>query len=241
MRGEPGGRSERFWEEHYLGHEQVWSGRPNPVLVDVVGSLPPGKVLDLGCGEGGDAVWLAAQGWRVTAADVSATALGRAAERAEAEGVAERIDFQQHDLEFTFPEGAFDLVSAQYLHSPVEFPACACPAKGGTRRGARRPPARRRPCLGPAPVLGRPQHPLPHPGGSARRNRPRRREVAHREDGRSRATGNGPWRSDGHRHRQRHSPQTPRAVWRSLREEAVTAVSNQQLAVSKSFLLIADG
>ena len=108
MRGEPGGRSERFWEEHYRGHEQVWSGRPNPVLVDVVGSLPPGKVLDLGCGEGGDAVWLAAQGWRVTAADVSATALGRAAEQAEAEGVAERIEFQQHDLEFTFPEGAFD-------------------------------------------------------------------------------------------------------------------------------------
>ena len=82
-----GGRSERFWEEHYLGHEQVWSGRPNPVLVDVVGSLPPGKVLDLGCGEGGDAVWLAEQGWRVTAADVSATALSRAAERAELKGL----------------------------------------------------------------------------------------------------------------------------------------------------------
>jgi SAM-dependent methyltransferase len=120
--GEPGGEAERFWEEHYLGHERVWSGRPNPVLVDVVGPLPPGMALDLGCGEGGDAVWLAAQGWRVTAADVSATALGRAAERAEAEGVAERVDFQRHDLEFTFPEGAFDLVSAQYLHSPVEFP-----------------------------------------------------------------------------------------------------------------------
>ncbi len=122
MRGKPGGEAERFWEEHYRGHERVWSGRPNPVLVDVVGPLTPGRALDLGCGEGGDAVWLAAHGWRVTAADVSATALGRAAERAEAEGVAQRIDFQQHDLEFTFPEGAFDLVSAQYLHSPVEFP-----------------------------------------------------------------------------------------------------------------------
>ena len=122
MHGEPGGGAERFWEEHYMGHELVWSGRPNPVLVDVVGSLAPGEALDLGCGEGGDAVWLAAQGWRVTAVDVSATALRRAAERAEAERVSERIDFQQQDLEFTFPEGAFDLVSAQYLHSPVEFP-----------------------------------------------------------------------------------------------------------------------
>jgi len=97
---EPGGESERFWEEHYRGHERVWSGKPNPVLVDVVGSLPPGKALDLGCGEGGDAVWLAAQGRRVTAADVSTTALYRAAEEAETAGVAHRIDFEQHDLAY---------------------------------------------------------------------------------------------------------------------------------------------
>lgn len=122
MHGELHGEAERFWEEHYRGHERVWSGRPNPVLVDVGGSLPPGVALDLGCGEGGDAVWLAVQGWRVTAVDVSATALRRAAEQAEAAGVAWRIAFQQHDLEFTFPDGAFDLVSAQHLHSPVEFP-----------------------------------------------------------------------------------------------------------------------
>jgi SAM-dependent methyltransferase len=114
--------AERFWEDHYHRRERVWSGRPNPVLVDVVGGLRPGTALDLGCGEGGDAIWLARQGWRVTAVDVSATALDRAAADAATAGVADRIDFRQHDLAVTFPIGAFDLVSAQYLHSPIEFP-----------------------------------------------------------------------------------------------------------------------
>jgi 2-polyprenyl-3-methyl-5-hydroxy-6-metoxy-1,4-benzoquinol methylase len=56
--------AEWFWEDHYHRRERVWSGRPNPALVDVVGSLRPGTALDLGCGEGGDAIWLARQGWR---------------------------------------------------------------------------------------------------------------------------------------------------------------------------------
>lgn len=76
----------------------------------------------MGCGEGGDAIWLAEQGWRVTAADVSATVLERAAKRAAMAGVGDRIDWQRHDLAHTFPGGTFDLVSVQYLHSPVEFP-----------------------------------------------------------------------------------------------------------------------
>ncbi len=114
--------AERFWEDHYRRRGRVWSGRPNPVLVDVVGSLPPGRALDLGCGEGGDAIWLARQGWLVRAVDVSATALDRASADAATAGVADRIDFQRHDLALTFPSGAFDLVSAQYLHSPIAFP-----------------------------------------------------------------------------------------------------------------------
>ena len=122
LHGEGGSEAELFWEGHYRRRERVWSGRANPVLVDVVGSLPVGTALDLGCGEGGDAIWLARQGWRVTAVDLSATALDRASADAATAGVEARIDFGRHDLARTFPHGAFDLVSAQYLHSPIEFP-----------------------------------------------------------------------------------------------------------------------
>lgn len=115
-------KSEEFWEEHYRQRERVWSGSANPVLVDVAASLPPGTALDLGCGEGGDAIWLAELGWHVTAVDVSATALERASAQAANADVGDHIDFQQHDLAQSFPAGVFDLVSALYLQSPVEFP-----------------------------------------------------------------------------------------------------------------------
>ncbi|GAA5138895.1 class I SAM-dependent methyltransferase [Pseudonocardia adelaidensis] len=111
--------AEEFWEERYGDEERVWSGRPNPLLVREVAPLSPGSALDLGCGEGGDAIWLAARGWRVTAVDVSATALRRGADHAREAGVAEAIRWERHDLSRSFPEGAFDLVSAQFLHSPV--------------------------------------------------------------------------------------------------------------------------
>lgn len=122
-RGENGtGQAEAFWERHYQAHERAWSGRANAILVDIVQSLPPGRALDLGAAEGGDAIWLAGTGWHVTAVDVSTTALERGAARADAAGVADRIDFQRHDLTVSLPGGTFDLISAQYLHSPVEFP-----------------------------------------------------------------------------------------------------------------------
>ena len=123
VRGEGGSEAERFWEGIYRGRpERPWDGGANPVLVDVAGSLPAGTALDLGCGEGSDALWLAKRGWRVTAVDVSATALARVAARAAAAGVGDRVETQRHDLGRTFPDGAFDLVSAQYLHTPVAFP-----------------------------------------------------------------------------------------------------------------------
>ncbi|MGH2931115.1 MAG: SAM-dependent methyltransferase [Solirubrobacteraceae bacterium] len=114
--------SEEFWEGRYREQPQIWSGRPNAQLVAVVSALPPGAALDLGCGEGGDAVWMAQQGWRVTAVDVSQTALDRAAARAQELGVASRISFQQKDLATAGTDGEFDLVSAQFLQSPVDFP-----------------------------------------------------------------------------------------------------------------------
>jgi len=113
--------AQQVWEEHYTERNRVWSGRANVRLVEVAESLPPGRVLDLGCGEGGDAMWLAERGWHVTAVDISQTALDRAAADARARNVLERIDFQRHDLPHTFVDGAFDLVSAQFLHSMVEL------------------------------------------------------------------------------------------------------------------------
>ncbi|MEV6277397.1 class I SAM-dependent methyltransferase [Nocardia sp. NPDC051832] len=109
-----------FWEAFYQERDQIWTGNPNPLLVREAADLTPGTALDLGSGEGGDAIWLAQRGWTVTAADISATALGRAAGHAEAAGVGDRITWTKHDLTQSFPEGAFDLVSAQFLHSPVE-------------------------------------------------------------------------------------------------------------------------
>lgn len=111
----------RFWEERYGSTDRVWSGQVNPRLPEVAADLPAGRALDLGCGEGADALWLAERGWQVVAVDVSATALQRAAEAASTRNVADRIDFQRHDLNETFPEGAFDLVSAQYFHSPARL------------------------------------------------------------------------------------------------------------------------
>ncbi|WP_016907034.1 class I SAM-dependent methyltransferase [Streptomyces xiaopingdaonensis] len=114
--------AEEVWDTRYRESGRIWSGEPNAAFVEVVGQLPAGRALDLGAGEGGDAVWLARRGWRVTAVDISTVALERAARHAAEAGVAERIDFLHHDLAVSFPEGSWDLVSAQFLHSMVEMP-----------------------------------------------------------------------------------------------------------------------
>ena len=136
---EPMSEARRSWEEHYGDRERVWSGRVNTRLAEVADALTPGRALDLGCGEGADAVWLAERGWRVTAVDISQTALDRAASEADAREVGHRIDFQHHDLTESFPDGVFDLVSAQFLHSvvPMDRPkllrrAADAVAPGGT-------------------------------------------------------------------------------------------------------------
>jgi SAM-dependent methyltransferase len=113
--------AQAFWESFYLDKHQVWSGKPNDALVRHVTDMAPGTALDLGCGEGADAIWLAQEGWRVTAVDISQTALDRAATHARAAGVEDRIDWQRHDLATSLPAGPFDLVSAQYLQSPIEL------------------------------------------------------------------------------------------------------------------------
>lgn len=109
--------TESHWDEMYRSRDQVFSGEPNGVLVTEVTGLTPGKALDVGCGEGGDALWLARRGWQVTAVDVSETALRRgAAAGADVDG---RVEWQRADLTTTPPPaGGFDLVSAQYFPLP---------------------------------------------------------------------------------------------------------------------------
>jgi SAM-dependent methyltransferase len=112
---------EAFWEERYRSSDALWSGRPNSQLMAEIGPQAPGRALDAGCGEGADSVWLAHQGWQVTAVDISGTALERARAHAEDAGadVAERIEWV-HDDVTTFDPGRrrFDLVSAQFVHLP---------------------------------------------------------------------------------------------------------------------------
>ncbi|MFF3568461.1 class I SAM-dependent methyltransferase [Nocardia jiangxiensis] len=108
-----------FWDARYGSRERLFSGNPNGVLVTEVTDLPPGQALDVGCGEGGDALWLARRGWRVTAVDISRVALERAA--ASAADVAERISWSVADLTRTPPPAqAFDLVTVQYFPLPRE-------------------------------------------------------------------------------------------------------------------------
>jgi thioredoxin reductase/SAM-dependent methyltransferase len=114
--------SPAFWERFYADREQVWSGRVNAVLGGVGEDLEPGTALDLGAGEGGDAFWLAGRGWKVTAVDVAQTACDRIA----AQAGDRPVTTERHDLTESFPDGTFDLVNAQYLHSPdADFPRAA--------------------------------------------------------------------------------------------------------------------
>lgn len=107
------------WDERYSGQGQIWSGEPNVQLVAEASDLTPGTALDLGCGEGGDVIWLARRGWTVTGADFSAAGLARAARLAAEAGVAEATDWLQVDARDFDPDGrTFDLVTSHYLHPP---------------------------------------------------------------------------------------------------------------------------
>lgn len=112
----------QFWEERYRSASPGSSGKPGAMLKRFTEALAPGRALELGCARGDDAVWLAGRGWAVVAVDISATVLGHAADNAKRAGVADRIRFERHDLARSFPDGAFDLVTASFLQSPYDWP-----------------------------------------------------------------------------------------------------------------------
>ena len=186
------------WEERYSGEEKIWSGEPNPQLVAEVSGLTPGTALDVGCGEGGDVIWLARQGWRVTGADFSANGLARAARHAEEAGVADRTDWWQVDARTFAADGrSFDLVTTHFLHPPDGGMVDGDEPAGRGGRARRAPPGG-----GPRAVRGvhaaerQPaQSDVPRRGPAAR---PARRLRGPR--GRAAATDDDPRRRDG-RHR----------------------------------------
>ncbi len=105
------------WDHRY-GGEQMWSGNPNGTLVHELRGRTPGRALDVGAGEGGDAIWLAEQGWAVTASDISQRALDRIGAEAERRGLPVERLLADANAAVPFAPGAFDLVSAQYASIP---------------------------------------------------------------------------------------------------------------------------
>jgi len=106
------------WEERYSG-DKVWSGRVNVQLAAEAQSLTPGRALDIGCGEGGDAIWLAQQGWQVTAVDFADAALARTTAHAAEAGVGDRVETRRVDVRTFEPDGeTWDLVTSHFFHLP---------------------------------------------------------------------------------------------------------------------------
>jgi len=131
------------WDQRYAVDELVWRAEPNRFLVTEVAGLSPGRVLDVACGEGRNAIWLAEQGWYATGVDFSAVALDKARKLAGGRGVGDRVQWLEADLrsaDWVPPTGAsgFDLVIVFYLQVAPELRrrvlrACATAvAPGGT-------------------------------------------------------------------------------------------------------------
>ncbi|QIK63718.1 NAD(P)/FAD-dependent oxidoreductase [Leucobacter viscericola] len=122
------GSPAEFWEGLYSGDGPRWSGRVNHAIAEIVGDWQPGRSLDLGCGEGGDVLWLAERGWQARGIDLSKTAIARARTHAEERGlVQDRATFDAVDLadwvgEDTESAEQYDLITASFLQSPVELP-----------------------------------------------------------------------------------------------------------------------
>lgn len=151
MDHEHGGPSPvEFWEQRYGGEQRIWSGKVNASLALAVPPVPSGgaTALDLGCGEGGDVLWLASQGWSATGVDLSETAISRAREEAAARGLSAQFvaaDLASWADDVLSGEAGgelaeqYDLVTASFLQSPVHFPrervlraAARTVAPGGT-------------------------------------------------------------------------------------------------------------
>ena len=124
------------WDGRYADSEFLWTVTPNRFVVQELSGLPPGQALDLACGEGRNAVWLAQRGWRVTAVDFSSVGLRKARQLAAERDVA--VDWVLADLlDYQPPANAYELAFVAYLHiaaderAAVLRNACSALAAGG--------------------------------------------------------------------------------------------------------------
>jgi SAM-dependent methyltransferase len=109
------------WDRRYAGRDLVWGHEPNPWVAEHTADLPPGRLLDVACGEGRNTLWLASRGWRATGVDFSAIALDRAAELAAAASLEGSVEWVRSDVLTFVPEpGAYDLVLLSYLQLPPD-------------------------------------------------------------------------------------------------------------------------
>lgn len=113
---------EEFFEQRYANSSDRKRGNPGKILQEKVAGLPAGRVLELGCSTGDDSLWLAEQGWHVTAVDISNHATQIAQRLAKEAELDQQIQFLTCDLTKDFPGGTFELVCALYLQSPYDFP-----------------------------------------------------------------------------------------------------------------------
>jgi SAM-dependent methyltransferase len=104
-----------YWDEHWQAGSQG-DAPPHPYLEQELAHLTPRTALDAGCGAGSEAIWLASRGWQVTAADISAEALSRAAGRAASADVGDRVRWVEADLSAWEPDAQYDLVTTHYAH-----------------------------------------------------------------------------------------------------------------------------
>jgi SAM-dependent methyltransferase len=125
------------WDERYAGPELVWGSGPNCFVAEELAALPPGRAIDLGTGEGRNAIWLAERGFTVTAVDFSRVGLARAAGLAARRGVS--VDWVHADLlDYQPTPGRYDLVLIAYIQLPADRltelarTAAAALAPGGT-------------------------------------------------------------------------------------------------------------
>ena len=109
---------EQAWDKRYEGGEWVWGAGPNRFLAEQVANLKVGTALDVACGEGRNAIWLAEKGWRVVGVDFSSVGLEKARRLAEERGVT--VNWVQGDLTMWIPPNTYDLVVVMYLHLPTE-------------------------------------------------------------------------------------------------------------------------